>query len=43
MSQAENHVTKGTKPLVIIKGNRKEPLALIYAKDFLEISCQNQR
>ena len=40
MSQAESHVTEGTKPLVIIKGNRKEPLAIIYAKDFLEMSCQ---
>ena len=40
MSQAESHVTKNTKPLVIIKANRKEPLALIYAKDFLEMSCQ---
>ena len=40
ISQAESHVTKGTKPLVIIKANRKEPLAVVYAKDFLEMSCQ---
>ena len=40
MSQAESHVTKNTKPLVIIKANRKEPLAIVYAKDFLEMSCQ---
>ena len=40
MLQAESHVTKNTKPLVIIKGNRKEPLAIVYAKDFLEMSCQ---
>ena len=40
ISQAESHVTKGTKPLVIIKANRKEPLAIVYAKDFLEMSCQ---
>ena len=33
ISQAESHVTKGTKPLVIIKANRKEPLAIVYAKD----------
>jgi len=40
MDQAESNLSKNTKPVVIIKGNRKNPLALVYAKDFLDITCQ---
>lgn len=40
MDQAEKNLMKNTKPVVIIKGNRKEPLALVHAKHFLEMSCR---
>jgi|TARA_R110000744_G_scaffold13582_2_gene39401 hypothetical protein len=40
MDQAESSLSPDTKPVVVIKANRKEPLALIYAKDFMEMSCR---
>ena len=37
LEQAENSLYERTKPLVILRGDRKRPLALLYADDFLEV------
>ena len=38
LEQAESNLMKDTKPVAIVKGDRKEPIAILYAKDFLEMS-----
>jgi|TARA_R110002096_G_scaffold59225_3_gene148656 hypothetical protein len=40
MDQAESSMPPNTRPVVILKGNRKKPLALVYAEHFLDITCQ---
>ena len=42
LEQAERNLIKNTKPIAILKGDRKQPLALLYAEDLLEIltCCQ---
>ena len=42
ISQAESHVTKGTKPLVIIKANQRTTSNRL-RKRFLEMSCQKAK
>jgi urocanate hydratase len=37
LEQAERNLIKSTKPIAILKGDRKQPLALVYAEDLLEI------
>ena len=37
LEQAERNLIKNTKPIAILKGDRKQPLALLYAEDLLEI------
>ena len=37
LEQAERNLIKNTKPIAILKGDRKQPLALVYAEDLLEI------
>lgn len=37
LEQAERNLIKNTKPVAILKGDRKQPLALLYAEDLLEI------
>ena len=37
LEQAERNLIKNTKPVAILKGDRKQPLALVYAEDLLEI------
>ena len=37
LEQAEKNLIKNTKPIAILKGDRKQPLALLYAEDLLEI------
>ena len=38
LEQAETNMMKGTKPVAILKGDRKRPLALMYADDFMELT-----
>jgi|TARA_R110000822_G_scaffold69899_1_gene169385 hypothetical protein len=37
LEQAERNVLDKTKPVAILRGDRKRPLALLYADDFMEI------
>ena len=37
LEQAERNLLAKTKPVAILRGDRKRPLALLYADDFLEI------
>lgn len=37
LEQAEKNLLDKTKPVAILKGDRKKPLALMYAEDFMEI------
>jgi hypothetical protein len=37
LEQAEKNLIKGTKPVAILKGDRKRPMALLYAEDLMEI------
>ena len=41
LEQAENNLLDKTRPVAILKGDRKRPLALLYADDFMEMTCQN--
>jgi len=38
LEQAETNMMKATKPVAILKGDRKRPLALMYADDFMELT-----
>jgi len=41
LEQAETNMMKKTRPVAILKGDRKRPLALMYADDFMELTvCQ---
>ena len=37
LEQAEKNLIKDTKPIAVLKGDRKKPMALLYAEDLLEI------
>tara|TARA_R100001509_G_scaffold140487_1_gene95339 strand:+ start:235 stop:534 length:300 start_codon:yes stop_codon:yes gene_type:complete len=38
LEQAESSLMDKTKPVAIFKADRKEPIAVLYAKDFLEMT-----
>lgn len=38
LEQAESNLLDNTKPVAILKQDRKEPIAVLYAKDFLEMT-----
>ena len=38
LEQAESNLINQTKPVAIIKADRKDPIAILYAKDFLEMT-----
>lgn len=37
LEQAEANTGKGSKPLVVIKANRKEPVVVLKLSDFMEL------
>jgi hypothetical protein len=43
LEQAENNLLDKTKPVAILKGDRKRPLALLYADDFMEMTCEKKK
>jgi hypothetical protein len=43
LEQAESNLIDNTRPVAIYKQDRKEPIAVLYAKDFLELTtCQKK-
>jgi len=44
LEQAESNLIDNTRPVAIYKQDRKEPIAVLYAKDFLELTtCQKKQ
>ena len=43
MEQAESNMMKDTRPVVIIRGDRKTPLAVIHAEHFMELTCPKKK
>jgi hypothetical protein len=43
LEQAESNLIDNTRPVAIYKQDRKEPIAVLYAKDFLELTYMSEQ